>query len=136
MLGLKDKLGALVGSVFSWHFPVFSILFDSVDEWMRKSVTISLDELVNQISEKTGDVIDHICREEALRFVGGVCEIQCSEVVSDGVFIAHLKLYFQAVSNDGYVLKEKSKIFPLSKLNEDSQEVLISKSVISYDINA
>ncbi len=133
MSGFKDKLSSLTNVVFSWNFPILTMIFDGVNEILKNSITISLDSLVEQISEKTNLIVQDICINEKLTFIGGSCEFNKSNIINDEVFIVHLKLYFQTQEKK-FLLKEKSKIFPLSKLNEKSKEDLIRDSIISYSL--
>ena len=80
MSGFKDKLSSLTNVVFSWNFPILTMIFDGVNEILKNSITISLDSLVEQISEKTNLIVQDICINEKLTFIGGSCEFNKSNI--------------------------------------------------------
>jgi hypothetical protein len=134
MFEWKDKLLAAAKIAVGVQFPVLSFFFDDIDDLLSSFITISLDDLVEQFSDKTDEVILRVIHEERIIFVGGTMEAHYSNVIKNDVFILHLKLYFQN-TNKEFVLKETSKILPWNKIDIASQEKLYREGVVVYQID-
>ena len=126
MFEWKDKLLAAAKIAVGVQFPILSFFFDDIDDLLSSFITISLDDLVEQFSDKTDEVILRVIHEERIIFVGGTMEAHYS--------ILHLKLYFQN-TNKEFILKETSKILPWNKLNIESQEKLQREGAVVYQVD-
>lgn len=95
---------------------------------------IPLDELVSRLSENTDQTILNIQITESLVFVGGDLVASLNSMKQD-MFCLDLKLYFQDVRSK-VILKEIHKDLQSSILDEKSQQELVSKKSISYEVHA
>ena len=94
---------------------------------------ISLDRLVQGLSNDTDKEILNIIRSENLNFIGGELIVLGTSKKID-CFSLDLKLFFQN-NKDEVILKEKHKELEFSILDETSQKELIEKKSITYEVN-
>ncbi|PVZ86914.1 hypothetical protein C9426_14225 [Serratia sp. S1B] len=111
-------------------------LVDGVIDEINKNFQhkpISLDDLINRLSNSADEEILLIQYQESLNFIGG--ELIISEKSSQlGFFSMDLKLYFQN-HLDKIILKEKHKELNLFILTNESQQELKQKGIIKYEVN-
>ena len=119
--------------------PILNSLKEKVDQVAIQTANlkhdpISLDRLVQGLSNDTDKEILNIIRSENLNFIGGEL-IVLSQTTKSNIFCLNLKLYFQN-NNDEIILKEKNKELDFDILDENSKNELIEKKSITYEVTA
>ena len=119
--------------------PILNSLKEKVDQVAIQTANlkhdpISLDRLVQGLSNDTDKEILNIIRSENLNFIGGEL-IVLSKTTKINIFCLNLKLYFQN-NNDEIILKEKNKELDFDILDENSKNELIEKKSITYEVTA
>ena len=89
--------------------------------------------LVRGLSNETDKEIVRIIKSEDLQFIGGELIVLNKSQQKDH-FSLDLQLYFQNKSEE-VVLKEKHKELEFSILDEKSQQELLNKGTIKYEVN-
>ena len=118
--------------------PILNSLKEKVDQVAIQTANlkhdpISLDRLVQGLSNDTDKEILKIIRSENLNFIGGELIVLGTSKKID-CFSLDLKLFFQN-NKDEVILKEKHKELEFSILDETSQKELIEKKSITYEVN-
>lgn len=118
--------------------PVLNALKDTVEQIALKTSNlkhepVSLDSLVRGLSNETDKEIVRIIKSEDLQFIGGELIVLNKSQQKDH-FSLDLQLYFQNESEE-VVLKEKHKELEFSILDEKSQQELLNKGTIKYEVN-
>ena len=118
--------------------PILNSLKEKVDQVAIQTANlkhdpISLDRLVQGLSNDTDKEILNIIRSENLNFIGGELIVLGTSKKID-CFSLDLKLFFQ-INKDEVILKEKHKELEFSILDETSQKELIEKKSITYEVN-
>lgn len=98
-----------------------------------KHEPVSLETLVHGLSNDTDREILSIIKLEKMKFIGGELIVLNKSEKKDH-FSLDLKLYFQNKSEE-IILKEKHKELEISILNEESQQDLLEKGLIKYEVN-
>ena len=119
--------------------PILNSLKEKVDQVAIQTANlkhdpISLDRLVQGLSNDTDKEILNIIRSENLNFIGGELIVLIQPTKSN-IFCLDLKLYFQN-NNDEIILKEKHKELDFYILDENSKNELMEKKTITYEVNA
>ena len=119
--------------------PILNSLKEKVDQVAIQTANlkhdpISLDRLVQGLSNDTDKEILNIIRSENLNFIGGELIVFIQPTKSN-IFCLDLKLYFQN-NNDEIILKEKHKELDFYILDENSKNELMEKKTITYEVNA
>ena len=115
--------------------PILNSLKEKVDQVAIQTANlkhdpISLDRLVQGLSNDTDKEILNIIRSENLNFIGGELIVFIQPIKSN-IFCLDLKLYFQN-NNDEIILKEKHKELDFYILDENSKNELMEKKTIKY----
>ena len=118
--------------------PILNSLKEKVDQVAIQTANlkhdpISLDRLVQGLSNDTDKEILNIIRSENLNFIGGELIVLGTSKKID-CFSLDLKLFFQN-NKDEVILKEKHKELEFSILDETSQKELIENKSITYEVN-
>ena len=118
--------------------PILNSLKEKVDQVAIQTANlkhdpISLDRLVQGLSNDTDKEILNIIRSENLNFIGGEIIVLGKSKKID-CFSLDLMLFFQN-NKDEVILKEKHKELEFSILDETSQKELIEKKSITYEVN-
>ena len=89
--------------------------------------------MIRGLSNETDKEIVRIIKSEDLQFIGGELIVLNKSQQKDH-FSLDLQLYFQNKSEE-VVLKEKHKELEFSILDEKSQQELLNKGTIKYEVN-